>query len=453
MDADQGPDGNNPTIIAVFENLSDAEYGLAALGRTGLNRDDVSLIVRDADADAAALRGGDTGANVMSGATTGATVGGLVGGLAGGLLALLVPGLGPMLGTGVLANMLAGLAVGAAGGGILGALLGLGVPEEEAAIYADHLQAGRVLMSIIAASPTQAQAVVAALETSNAYEVRIYGGSGGSAAAPAVAAPPVAPALPAPPAPVASVAAITPVASIAPVAPVWEPVDRTLAAPPPPEQPAPLISGDVAAVAEGGPDVRGESGASGVANRGLTDADADLSAWRSGGDAARPESPAERGLDAGPGAVLESEAANAGGGDVVAVAEGGPDVRPPGATSDSRELEGAEVVGADWADDPTDWRSGGEEARAETGEGVSAAVPAAPTDRSLDAPAPSPAATPPATPEAAPPDDAYYTNPRLLSRSALRYAISDDSAAPADRGLEAEVANPNPEGYGDGGTE
>jgi hypothetical protein len=123
---------------------------------------------------------------------------------------------------------------------------------------------------------------------------------------------------------------------------------------------------------------------------------------------------------------------------VAAVNEGGPDVRPPGVDSGDRDLGSAGAEGADWADTPTEWRSGGEAARAETGEGVGAA-PA--TDRGL---APAPAANL----AAPPPADAYYTNPRLLSRSALRAAVPSDPPAP-DRGL---TADPNPEGYGDGGT-
>jgi hypothetical protein len=447
MDAEYESSGGTPTIIAVFENLDDAEYALEALRRTGLEREDVSLIVRDPNAEDTAFLEGDTGTNIISGATAGATVGGLVGGLAGGLLALLVPGLGPVLGTGVLANALAGLAVGAAGGGILGALLGLGVPEEEAAAYQEHVQAGRVLMTIRSASHIQARQIVAALDTSNAYDVRIYGGS------------PVASSGPKAPATAATVpAAVVPVAAPAAAAP--GPVDRTLAAPPPPDQPGPLTSGDVAAVAEGGPDVRGESDEEAVASRGLTDTDADLSAWRSGGEETRAESSAERGLG---GAGPQSEApAPTGGGDVAAVAGGGPDVRPPGA--DTRDLT---TTGSDsWADDPAEWRSGGEAARDATGEGVGAApstdrgldLSTPPTTATLEATMSTPEATPPPRdttpppPDAPAPDDTYYTNPRLLSRSALRVAGSTAPAAPVDRSLDAEVGNPNPEGYGDANT-
>jgi hypothetical protein len=398
----------------VFENLTDAEYGLAALHRTGLRDEDVSVLLRDAPAGDVTGVGGDTGTNVASGAAAGATVGGVVGGLASGLLALLVPGIGPLLGTGVLANLLTGLAVGAAGGGILGALLGLGVPADEAATYQEHIQAGRVLLTIHADSPDQARQMMAALDATNAYDVRLYGGGGAA---------PVAP----------SMARLDEAAGSPPAA-----ENRALAAPPPPEQGPPLTTGDVAAVAEGGPDVRGESGVPVLANRGLTDADSDLSAWRSGGEESRPEPPGERGLGTDRGAEPQSEAAT-GGGDVAAVNEGGPDVRPPGVDSGDRDLGSAGAEGADWADTPTDWRSGGEAARAETGEGVGAA-PA--TDRDL---APAPAANL----EATPPTDAYYTNPRLLSRSALRAAVPSDPPAP-DRGL---TAGPNPEGYGDGGTE
>ncbi len=461
MDAEHKPGEGTPTIVAVFENLADAEYGLEALQRTGLRHEDVSLVVRDADRVAAedldghpiVLPESDLGSNVASGAAAGAAVGGVVGGLASGLLALLVPGVGPILGTGILTNMLAGLVVGAAGGGILGALLGLGIPEEDAATYQEHVHAGRVLMTLTPTSAVQAQQIVDALDTSNAYDVRTYYSSTPAAPSPTPAAmtvdtaamtpavllvPPVIAVVPHPAPTPAPIPTPTPVPATPPTA------DRSLDAPAPnPAAADPAVAGDVAALTEGGPDVRGTGSDPVVASRGLTDQDADLSAWRSGGDASRSDPAAERGLES---AIPESEAVSTGGGDVVAVGEGGPDVRSPGA--DSRELTGATAAASGgWADDPTDWRSGGEAARADTGEGVgtdlpAVPAPAAPADRSLDLPAEPTPATPP-------PDDTYFTNPRLLSRSALRYAVPSDT--PASRDL-ADAADPNPEGYGDANT-
>ena len=59
MDANQGSAGGTPIIVAIFENLADAEYGLDALQRTA-DREDVSLIVRDPNAADAAFLEGDT---------------------------------------------------------------------------------------------------------------------------------------------------------------------------------------------------------------------------------------------------------------------------------------------------------------------------------------------------------------------------------------------------------
>jgi hypothetical protein len=192
-----------------------------------------------------------------------------------------------------------------------------------------------------------------------------------------------------------------------------------------------------------------------VANRDLSESLTDVSEWRSGGDVTRPvedATTADRGLEGSEGAERgPGEGAGAPvtvSGDVLAATTGGPDVRPPDvvALGDTRTLGPAEASDS-WADDASDWRSGGEPARADTGEGVSevATVPAMPEGTSMDAPADRGLEAEGAVPEGAIP-------PHMLSRSALAAAAPPDAVG-ADRGLAPEETDPNLEGYGDGGPE
>jgi hypothetical protein len=81
------------------------------------------------------------------GAGVGAAVGG-AGGLLIGLGALTVPGIGPVIAAGPLVAALAGAGVGAVAGGIIGALTSIGVPEEEASIYAEGVKRGGTLLTL-----------------------------------------------------------------------------------------------------------------------------------------------------------------------------------------------------------------------------------------------------------------------------------------------------------------
>jgi len=237
------------------------------------------------------------------------------------------------------------------------------------------------------------------------------------------------------------------------------------------------------------------------ADRDLGAALDDVAEWRSGGEAARSDSADSGARDLELASPAEpSETAGeplAPSGDVVAVTLGGPDVRPPevAAAAASRDLGDLTAVvaapGDDWADTGADWRSGGEAARAETGDGVPdigpVPVPAAPesglsADRGLEsAPAAPPVSlTPPlvsrsalvagqsvpvtptgsvdrgleATPDAPSAPSTEYGDSGLVSRSALLVGqTGPGSPAPgADRDLETvpePIPDANPEGYGD----
>ncbi|MEO6509212.1 MAG: general stress protein [Patescibacteria group bacterium] len=146
-------------VIGVFSNRTNAESALEELKDTGYNAKDISIVMKDtAEAQEVAS---STGSNVAGGAATGATTGGVIGALAGllvGIGAIAIPGLGALLIGGPIAAALglggaaastvSGAVTGALAGGLLGALMGLGIPEEDAKVYEQRVQAGGILVAV-----------------------------------------------------------------------------------------------------------------------------------------------------------------------------------------------------------------------------------------------------------------------------------------------------------------
>lgn len=144
------------TIVGSFDRLDDAHEAVRALQENGFPAGDISLIANNVAGQygtegqlpgAAPATLSDTGA----GAATGAAAGGILGGTAGlivGLMGLAIPGIGPIVAAGPLAATLAGAGAGAVAGGLIGGLTGVGVPEEEAEIYAESVRRGGALVTV-----------------------------------------------------------------------------------------------------------------------------------------------------------------------------------------------------------------------------------------------------------------------------------------------------------------
>lgn len=147
------------TVIGVFSDRDDAEDAIASLKQEDYNPKDISIVMQSSD-DSQQLAH-STGTNVVGGAATGATTGAVIGGIAGllvGVGALAIPGFGALLIGGPLATALgltgaaattaSGAATGAVAGGVIGALMGLGVPEEDAQVYAERVRTGGILLAV-----------------------------------------------------------------------------------------------------------------------------------------------------------------------------------------------------------------------------------------------------------------------------------------------------------------
>ncbi len=138
------------TVFALFSDSDHAGQAVAQLKEKGFTKD-ISVVSRDWRDEN--IKAQDVKKDLVDGAVTGATTGALAGTLAvllAGAASVLLPGLGPLLITGPLAaSWIAGGAVtGALTGGLLGALVDLGLPEEKARLFEEHIQAGEVLVAV-----------------------------------------------------------------------------------------------------------------------------------------------------------------------------------------------------------------------------------------------------------------------------------------------------------------
>jgi stress response protein YsnF len=164
------------TIVALYEDFPAAESVTRALVESGFPREDISLMANDPTSDRGSGSGdgkradGETGA---SGTMTGAAIGGAVGGVGGllvGLGALAIPGIGPVVAAGPLAATLIGAGAGAVAGGLIGALTSIGVPEDEANLYAEGVRRGGALLAL-RVEETEAARAIAIMERYDPVDV------------------------------------------------------------------------------------------------------------------------------------------------------------------------------------------------------------------------------------------------------------------------------------------
>jgi hypothetical protein len=140
------------TILAVYDTLDTAHSAVRDLTGSGFDRADIGVAARDYSS----TDWGDVDDNVTG--SEGSGFGALVGGLTGvvmGLTAITIPGIGAIIAAGPLAAALGaatggaiGAVAGAATGGLVASLVDLGVPDEDAESYAEHVRRGGALVSV-----------------------------------------------------------------------------------------------------------------------------------------------------------------------------------------------------------------------------------------------------------------------------------------------------------------
>lgn len=141
------------TIVAVFDNYSNAENAAKQIKDQGLRTDDISIIAKDGNGEhreADQTGGFSMGTNpkgVNDNISDGVITGGILGGLAGLLIgagSMVIPGLGIIAAAGPITGLLSG----AVTGGVVGGLVDLGIPENRSRQYETDIKAGKILFSM-----------------------------------------------------------------------------------------------------------------------------------------------------------------------------------------------------------------------------------------------------------------------------------------------------------------
>lgn len=147
--------------VGIFREPTQAHRAIEELRQAGYSDDEIGYLTRVSVTEPDET----TGTFIANSAVEG----GLVGGLIGAAVALLIPGFGPAIAGGLLAAELGGAALGAAAGGLLSALVSIGIPEEEARHYQRALEAGRIVITVIA--PSGYAEALDILRRNGAYDV------------------------------------------------------------------------------------------------------------------------------------------------------------------------------------------------------------------------------------------------------------------------------------------
>lgn len=148
------------TLVAVFNDINDANRAVTELVASGVARDHVSVVANNATGEYSSYVNADgtTAAPVDDdavkagqGAGFGAVSGGIIGALIG-LGALAIPGVGPIIAAGPIVAALTGGVIGAAAGaptgGIVAALVKThSIDAEDADMYAESVRRGGVLVT------------------------------------------------------------------------------------------------------------------------------------------------------------------------------------------------------------------------------------------------------------------------------------------------------------------
>ncbi len=151
------PNTPRETVVGVFADRNAAQMAIERLKAAGFPPQEIGILMRNEQG--AQTMAAQTGTKAGEDAGTGAAWGGVLGGIAGllvGIGALAIPGIGPVIAAGPLAAGLSGVvgstavgaAVGAGTGAIVGALVGMGVPKNEAEVYQQRFNAGRILVTV-----------------------------------------------------------------------------------------------------------------------------------------------------------------------------------------------------------------------------------------------------------------------------------------------------------------
>ncbi len=168
-------------VVATFPDMDKARVAMDALGRAGIEAEDISLLgraVEEAKTDPdTRLRDLDATADIAKRAGGGAAAGGALGAIAGAA-AFVIPGVGPVIGMGLLAAAAAGTAAGASVGGMVGGVDGFSLDDSWDLTFGDSIQEGRVLLAVHAADEADVYKAAKVLKEHDADRLEFVDGDG-----------------------------------------------------------------------------------------------------------------------------------------------------------------------------------------------------------------------------------------------------------------------------------
>lgn len=161
-------------VVATFPDMEKARSAVEALGRAGIEAEDISLLGRAVDEARSnpdtRLRDLEASTEIAKRAGVGAAAGTALGALAG-VAAFVIPGVGPVVGTGILGAALAGSMAGGGVGGMVGGVAGLSLEDDWDLTFQDSIRAGRVLVAVHATDKSDVEKAAEVLEGEGADEL------------------------------------------------------------------------------------------------------------------------------------------------------------------------------------------------------------------------------------------------------------------------------------------
>lgn len=142
-------------IVGIFNTEEKALRAIERLRADGYTDSEISVVTSNKESydrlsrvvGDEIVKDGEGADGAVAGMATGGVIGG-IGGLLLGLGALAIPGVGPIVAAGPIAAAITGALAGGTIGGIAGALMDYGIPEEDAKVYEERINAGDIMVLV-----------------------------------------------------------------------------------------------------------------------------------------------------------------------------------------------------------------------------------------------------------------------------------------------------------------
>ena len=138
----------NNHVIGAYENEQEAAEVVEGLNRKGHTNEEISVIAKNIKELSEITQ--EVKPSMKDGAIAGAVTGGAIGiaGVIAGLSTILIPGFGAVLAAGPIITTIGGAVIGAntGAGGLKHALMEMGVSDDDAEIYSNDAQEGKILV-------------------------------------------------------------------------------------------------------------------------------------------------------------------------------------------------------------------------------------------------------------------------------------------------------------------